>query len=125
MKMTGKYSPEFACGQILFSIKESQLNYVVNETPYSVHVTLRKTFIKEAVEKPNTTSTNVLEESSIAVRKKLQQVEKENIDLKKKINEKDKDIGMIQFENEEFELKNEKLETEIVDLNFVPKANPG
>ena len=35
--------------------------------------------------------------------------------LRKRIIEKDKDIGMAQFENEELEVKNEKLDLEIGD----------
>ena len=46
--MSGVMSPEFACGQVLFSIKMSKLNYLVQETPCSIHVTLRKKFVKEA-----------------------------------------------------------------------------
>ena len=45
--MSGVNSPEFACGQMLFSIKMSKLNYLVQETPYSIHVTLRKKFVEE------------------------------------------------------------------------------
>ena len=48
--MAGEKSPEFACGQILFCLKTSQLNYVVKETPYSAYITIRKRFVKSAIE---------------------------------------------------------------------------
>ena len=42
--MPSEFSADFACGQILFSLKASKLNYVVKET-YSAYITLRKKFI--------------------------------------------------------------------------------
>ena len=39
-------SVEMACGQILFSLKTSKLNYMVKETPFSAYVTIRKKFVK-------------------------------------------------------------------------------
>ena len=44
--MIGKNSSEFACGQVLYSIKMSKLDYLVKETPYSMYVTIRKKFVK-------------------------------------------------------------------------------
>ena len=35
------------CENILKTIKSSKLNYVVNETPYSSYITIRKAFTKE------------------------------------------------------------------------------
>ena len=41
--MTGENSSaEFACGQILFTLKHSKLNYIVKETPYSAYITINK-----------------------------------------------------------------------------------
>ena len=51
--MAVESSPEFACGQIMFGIKMSKLNYMVKETPYSVYVTIRKRFMREQVESYN------------------------------------------------------------------------
>ena len=45
--MVGEFSAQYACGQILFSLKNSNLNYVVKETPYSAYITIRKKFIKD------------------------------------------------------------------------------
>ena len=46
-------SAEFACGQILFGLKQSKLNYVLNETPYSAYITIRKKFLKISKEEKN------------------------------------------------------------------------
>ena len=119
--MVGEKSAEFACGQVLFSLKLSQLNYVVKETPYSVYITLRKSFIREANESLNTIVTNDTSESMHAesvdeVRNKLKEVEKENDNLRQRITDNVKDIGMLEVENEELEVKNKKLETGNIDL---------
>ena len=58
--MTVKNSPDFACGQILFSLKMSKLNYLVNETPYSMYVTVRKKFLKDTIEMHNNVIGEVL-----------------------------------------------------------------
>ena len=48
--MVGESSAQYACGQILFGLKNSNLNYVVKETPYSAYITIRKKFIKDVGE---------------------------------------------------------------------------
>ena len=40
-KMTVKNSPGFACGQVLYSLKMSRLNYLLQETPFSINITIR------------------------------------------------------------------------------------
>ena len=40
--------PHIACGQILFSLKMSKLNYVLKETPFSSNVIIKK-FIQSSV----------------------------------------------------------------------------
>ena len=114
--MTSK-SAEFACGQILYNIKESKLNYLVRETPYSVSITLRKKYVKEAIENISITPQSVHVENNLDVKKKLEAVESENARLRKKIIDKDKEIGTTQFENGELEVKNEQLDSEVVVLN--------
>ena len=52
--MTGEkvsqVSADFACGQLLFNLRNSNLNYLVKETPYSAYITIRKKLVKEAFE---------------------------------------------------------------------------
>ena len=40
-------NPHITCAQVLDTLKKSGLTYTLNETPYSVYLTLRKKFIKE------------------------------------------------------------------------------
>ena len=51
--MAGKNSPDFVCGQILYCLKTSRLNYLVKETPYSAYITIRKKFTMEALNVEN------------------------------------------------------------------------
>ena len=48
--MTGEYSAEKACGQVLICLKMSNLNYMVKETPFSAFVTIRKKFLKTPID---------------------------------------------------------------------------
>ena len=48
--MTGENYEERACGQILFGLKMSNLNYMVKETPYSAYITVWKKFVKGVVD---------------------------------------------------------------------------
>ena len=50
IKMLEENSAEFACGQLLYNIKMSKLNYMVKETPYSAYITVRKKFVKGVVD---------------------------------------------------------------------------
>ena len=48
--MTNKLSANSVCNQLLKIVKDSNLNYLVNETPYSAYVTIRKTFVRNSSE---------------------------------------------------------------------------
>ena len=48
--MTGNLSANSVCNQVLKIVKESNLNYLVNETPYSAYITIRKKFVKNCTE---------------------------------------------------------------------------
>ena len=48
-------TPEFSCGQIMFGLIQSKLNYVMKENPYNLFLTIKKTFINDTVEGANPT----------------------------------------------------------------------
>ena len=106
--MTSENSVDFAFGQVIFSLKSSKLNYIVNETPYSGYITIRKKFIKNKFDAPEKYVPEVIRVES--------NVKKENLELKEKV----KDLGImcaqLRFENEEMEVNNETLNKEIVSL---------
>ena len=51
-KIPSEKSPDFASGQVLFCLKMLRLNFIVNETPFSLYITIRKKFIRDAHETP-------------------------------------------------------------------------
>ena len=106
--MVGEFSADFACGQIIFNLKSSKLNYLVKETPYSLYITVRKTFVKEATQNSVINSKDVSENDII--------LRKENNELKEKLNDLKTSYALIQVENEELEDKTESLDRDIILL---------
>ena len=110
--MLGESSAEFACGQVLYNIKMSKLNYMVQETPYSAYITVRKKFVKGVVD------IKTVEPDEIKkMLNEKRNLKKENMELREKLIDKDKTIGTLEYANEEFEVKNEKLESERIELD--------
>ena len=93
--MNGNSKASFVCNQVLRVIKESDLNYLVNETPYSAFITIRKKFLKtrevhEASE--NTSACDamvlsdvVLRQENIALRTQFKELERDKCQLKMNI----------------------------------------
>ena len=105
-----KNSPEFACGQILYNIKMSQLKYFLQETPYSVHITIRKRFkkdsnlnseVREVLETPSVVENNVIKKE---LSDKCEALEKENKELKLRVKDNLIDIGKLEYDIEELEV---------------------
>ena len=111
MKMTGENSAERACGQILFGLKMSNLNYMVKETPFSAYITVRKKFLKSA--KPECETPVKVGESDDT--KKLEN------DLKhaeKKIKGLLTDIAHQNYNLDEFEIKMNAMEKVNAELEL-------
>ena len=106
--MTGEkfsYSAEFACGQLLFNLKNSQLNYLVKETPYSAYITIRKklikSFDKEALEP--------VASDPIDVNENIKKIERENSRLRERNIDVEREHALLKIDFEEFEIKFEEL----------------
>ena len=109
--MTSENSANFACGQILFSLKSSQLNYVLKETPYSAYITIRKKFLK-SIEHPENNDVNRImtrEEADRDFKEHIKQVEKENTNLRERNTEVERVLALMRIELEEMETKNHDL----------------
>ena len=77
-------SAEYACGQILFNLKNSNLHYLINETHKSAYITIREKLIKETSEKPReVVATNIADDS----KKHNEKIRMENGLLKQEIND--------------------------------------
>ena len=89
---------EFACGQILFNVKNSNLHYLINKTHLSVHITLRKKFIKHIEEVENITATDDMVDMT-ARKKLIEKIKMENGLLKQENSDFKTNFEMIQLEN--------------------------
>ena len=60
-------NPHDTCAQIVNTLRISGLTYTLNETPYSVYLTLRKKFIKEYIpqSQPLTQASHNTQESKV------------------------------------------------------------
>ena len=101
--MNGNSKASFVCNQVLRVIKESDLNYLVNETPYSAFITIRKKFLKtrevhEASE--NTLACDAMVLSDVVLRQ-------ENIALRQQFKELERDKCQLKMNIEALEVKNE------------------
>ena len=113
--MTDNLSASYMCNQVLRVVKESNLNYLLNETPYSAFVTIRKKFVKNK-ESEVTNAVDDLALSDIVLRQ-------ENISFRQRLNGLESDKGQMKIEIDELELKleeltvkNNRLEDEVVQL---------
>ena len=84
------------CNQVLQIIKESNLNFLINETPYSAFVTIRKKFVKCSAE-------DTLERDVIHVTPAREIISTDNLDIK---------YEALVVENNKLNEKHTKLESE-------------
>ena len=89
--MVGKITAETRFGQMLICLRESKLNYVVRETPYSAEITIRKKFLKnvneDAIENENRKRIESYEEFT--------KVEKDNSLMRRNVVELEKEKALL------------------------------
>ena len=107
-------SVDFACGQILFNLKNSNLHYLIKETHLSAFITIRKKFIKEPEDAKNS---NVGDDINVTNEKTLDdRIRLENGILKQEINDLKTLVANVEVEKDEIEIKNDALERSLVSL---------
>ena len=100
-------SAEYACGQIIFNLKNSNLHYLIEETHKSAYITIRKKLIEESREAPR--------EVIVDNRKRLDDnIRMENGLLKQEINDIKIKCANLEVERDEVEIKTESL-SEAID----------
>ena len=102
--MSGNLKANTVCNQVLKVLKQSNLNYLVNETPYSAFVTIRKKFVRtrEDQELLDVTPVDDISVNDIVLTQ-------ENLGLKQKCRDLSSDKGHLQIKIEELELKVEAI----------------
>ena len=83
--MAGENHEERACGQILFGLKMSNLNYMVKETPFSAYITIRKKFLKSYQPEFATPVTSDQKDDNTKLETDLKQAQKMNAELELKL----------------------------------------
>ena len=108
-----KMSADYACGQILFNLKNSNLHYLIKETHLSAYITIRKKFIKNVEDEEITYS---VPEKEINVKKLEDKIKMENGLLKQEINDLKTKSAIDDIEKEEIEMRNKELEKFVLSL---------
>ena len=112
--MAGEMSVEMACGQVLFSLKASKLNYMVKETPFSAYVTIRKKFVKNF----QTIETSVENNSDNEENNHVKKLERDNALLQKKVKDILTENAHLRFDLEESEIKYNALKKDNATLEI-------
>ena len=105
---------EFACGQILFNVRNSNLHYMVKETHLSTYITIRKKFIKQVDEINNVTEVNVKNNVDDQVRMENGLLKQEINELREEVKDLKTSCALFTVENEELEIKNEEFKKNII-----------
>ena len=97
-----------ACDVLMSAIKNSQLDFYIQETPYSSYITIRKKFSKLFNSGAKVTEHKMVDEKSLS-----EEVKQENLSLKAKIAEKEAQIKVVEEECTILLAKLEKTEKEV------------
>ena len=108
--MVFESSSQIMCGQILFGLQMSKLNYVVRETPYSAYITIRKKFIKPSDDKHEP----LYVKNNVDV--KVTNDEKEKLDLKEKNANLERTVALLTLDLEKAECEYELLDKKNIEL---------
>ena len=106
--MVGSVKADDVFGQVIICSRMSKLDFLVDETPYSAYVTIRKKFLKsvnhEVIEEQNFDKNNTLD-----TQKRLKN---EINSLKQKVKDLEGVCENLKFEYQEIEFKYEESEKE-------------
>ena len=83
------------CENVLSTVKKSGLNFIIQETPFSAYLTIRKTYYKD-FQNPTVTEDNQNEQSDDKVKK----LEKENIYMREELKETARKFEIMKNDNQ-------------------------
>ena len=112
--MVDESSPHNVCGQILFSLKMSRLNYMVKETPFSAYVTIKKKFVHsaEAIPEPLFVKPDELKKSD----QEINSLKEKNKDLERRVALAIIEVEQIESKCEALENKNRNLDDKYEEM---------
>ena len=120
-----KNSLEESCEQILKSLRSSYLNFIIQESPYSLYITVRKKFLKDSPSiLPHKSIEKSKDEKILYLEALVKSISEENVDLQVELkNEKiqtvnlEKNVEDLENEVETIKSEIEKFEKNTVKLN--------
>ena len=104
-----------SCEQVLDSVRSSNLNFSTNETPFSIYLTVRKSFVKFSnTNEPTVTSSEVISRASNDYHDALIKTkEEENDELQKTLGEATEEVKRLKEKIDAPEIKIKKGDREL------------
>ena len=101
-------SPQDSCNHLLHTLRESNLHFIVSESPYSVQICVRKKFMNN----PTKVKNSVPSYPSLSVKKgfekRIEDLENEKACLRHTLEKANESINTLKIENEKLQNKIEK-----------------
>ena len=103
-------SPHKLSDGILQCVRSSNLHFTIQETPFSLYITVRKKLFREVIEAP--TETDELKRELTIIKEKFENIEQENREFKHLIDKKERELEHCENVVQDLNLKLEKARAE-------------
>ena len=107
-------SPQKLSDGIVQCVRSSNLHFTLQETPFSLYITVRKKLFREVVEAP--TENEELKQELTTIKEQFENVDKENKELKQLIDKKEKELKYSENVVQDISLKLENARAEIQEV---------
>ena len=109
-------SPQDSCNELLHTLRESNLHFIVSETPYSVQICIRKKFINN----PSKVKNSVPSSASLSVikgfEKRIEDLKNEKASLSDALKKSNENITNLEIAQEMLQNKIETAEKKIFEV---------
>ena len=109
-------SPQESCNELLKTLRESNLHFIVSESPYSVQICVRKKFLNNIQEQKKAVSSSRSQSATKGVEKSSEDLAKETASLTVTLKEANKDIEDLKNKNEILVTRLENAEKELLQF---------
>ena len=107
-------SPQKLSDGILQCVRSSNLHFTIQETPFSLYITVRKKLFREVIEAP--TETEELKRELTIIKEKFKNIEQENREFKHLIDKKENELKHCENVVQDLTQKLEKAKAEIKEV---------
>ena len=116
-------TPEDSCQNVLNVLRSSQLNFMIQESPYSCFITVRKRYKKDSSVNHGHLSHKsnevLLKEKILHLEASVKSLSEDNVDLEVEVKEKQERFEKLEQANEELEVMNKRMKAKIENLTKV------